>query len=407
MSQAILTRPGVGRPPLSILVAIAAVSPLAINLFVPSIPRIAEDLSASYATIQLGLSLYLAFMAVIQLVSGPVSDRLGRRPVLLFGLSVFVIGSVMCALAPNAEMFLAGRVVQTTSAVGLMLARTIVRDVYPREKSASMIGYVIMAMAVAPMLAPAIGGLIDELAGWRMVFAMMAAYGILALVMVWIGLPETNTSRGMTTRQQIDTWRLMASLPSFWFLTGATSLSTMVFFAFLGGAPAVSSIHLGQTPLQYGLWFAICPLGYAIGNFLSGRYAERRGVQAMMRDGAIITLICPFISFALFALGFDHPASMFLPLLFVGVGNGVALPNFTAAAISLRPEAAGAASGLLGALQVGGGAVGAATGAIVVGAQGSPIALALLMSGFGIAAMIATAIAIRALNAFELRAPQH
>ena len=161
-----------GPPPaLLTLVLLAAVSPLAINLFVPSMPSIAAELDAPYATVQLGLSLYLIMTAALQLLIGPLSDLFGRKPVVLAGMALFLAGTAMCVFAQSVEMFLGGRIVQAASASGMVLSRAIVRDVYPREKAASAMGYMVMGMAIAPMVGPAIG---DAVTGFY------AAYGILA-----------------------------------------------------------------------------------------------------------------------------------------------------------------------------------------------------------------------------------
>jgi len=395
MSQAIITGRAVSRPLLVTLVILAAVSPLAINMFMPSMPSIAADFGVPYPTVQLGLSLYLGFMVVLQLIAGPVSDRVGRRPVLVVGMAAFIAGSLVCALAPNIESFLAGRIIQTTSATGLVLSRTIVRDLYPREKAASMIGYVVMGMAVAPMVAPALGGLADEVAGWRASFVLQAGFGAFALVAILFLLPETNASMGQSARNQFTAWGALGRMRPFWLYALTTSLSSAVFFGFLGGGPAVSSAFLGQSPFDYGLWFSLCALGYLIGNFLSGRFSQVRGVERMVRDGALIALVGTGVSLALFAIGADHPASLFVPLSLIGVGNGLVLPNATAAVIGLKPEASGAASGLLGALQIGVGALASIIGALAAGVGGSPIGLTALLFGFAGAATCVALIAIR------------
>lgn len=379
------------KPALWILVILAAVSPLAINVFVPSMPSIAEDLGSSYATVQLGLSLYLLVTAMVSLVVGPISDKIGRKPVLLAAFVVFLVGTAMCAFAESAEAFLAGRVIQTASSAGMVLARAIVRDVYPREKSASMLGYVVMGMAVAPMIGPALGGYIDSIAGWRWSFAMLGAFGGLALVATWTSLPETNSFLGQSATNQLRTYKTILTMPIFWLYTASASLAAAVFFGFLGGGPAVSSVFFEQTPFEYGLYFALCSIGYATGNGLSGRFSETVGVERMMTLGAITTLLGPASSLCLFLVFADPaPWMLFVPLSLVGLGNGMTLPNVTAATISLRPEAAGAASGLLGALQIGGGALASVIGAIVVGETGSPVALCTLLTGFGIVALVAT-----------------
>ena len=379
------------KPAIWILIVLAAVSPLAINIFVPSMPSIAKDLGSSYATVQLGLSLYLLMTAMVSLVVGPISDKIGRKPVILAAFLIFLVGTALCIYAENATMFLAGRVIQTASSAGMVLSRAIVRDVYPREKSASMIGYVVMGMAIAPMIGPAIGGYIDSIAGWRWSFAMLGAFGTLAVVATWVSLPETNSFAGQTASNQLRAYKTILTMPLFWLYTASASLAAAVFFGFLGGGPAVSSVFFEQTPFEYGLYFSLCAIGYASGNGISGRFSESIGVERMMTFGAVTTLLGPVISLCLFLI-FANPAPwmMFVPLALVGLGNGMTLPNVTAATISLRPEAAGAASGLLGALQIGGGAVASVIGAIVVGETGSPIALCTLLVVFGVVALFVT-----------------
>lgn len=381
-------------PALWILVLLSAVSPLAMNMFVPSMPTIAADLDAPYASVQLGLSLFLAMTAILQLISGPLSDRLGRRPVIIGGLIIFIIGTAITVLSTNVTVFLIGRIVQTASAVGMVLSRAIVRDVYPREKSASMIGYVVMGMAVAPMIGPAIGGYADNLFGWRASFIVMGAFGLVTLLSAMILLPETNKNQGQSFKQQASVWQSLLNSKTFWLLTLASGLASSVFFSFLGGGPSVSSNYLNQSPFEYGLYFSLCALGYAFGNFLSGRLSESRGIERMMVNGAALTLVGPVIALLLFSLGYEHPIVLFGPLILVGVGNGMTLPNIIAAGVSLRPEAAGAASGLLGALQIGMGAIGSVVAGVVVGEQGSPILLCIQMAvlatiGYGMTVMAA------------------
>lgn len=395
MSQAIPAGRANARLILLTLVVLAATSPLAINMFMPSMPSIAADFGVPYAKVQLGLSLYLGFMFVLQLVAGPVSDRIGRRPVLIAGMAIFIVGSLVCALAPNVETFLAGRIVQTASAAGLVLSRTIVRDLYPRERAASMIGYIVMGMAVAPMIAPAVGGLADEVAGWRAPFVMQALFGLVALLAVLAFLPETNANRGQTARAQFAAWGVLAQMPPFWLYALTSALSSAVFFGFLGGGPAVSSAHLGQSPFDYGLWFSLCAFGYMTGNYLSGRLSQARGVERMVRDGTIAALAGTAAALALFAVGIDHPASLFVPLSLIGVGNGLVMPNATAAVIGLRAEASGAASGLMGAMQIGVGALASIAGALAAGTDGSPIGLTALLFGFAAVAFAVALVAIR------------
>lgn len=383
------------RPSLLTLILFAAISPLAINLFVPSMPDIAVDLDAPYATIQLGLSLYLIITAFLQLVIGPLSDFYGRRPVIYTGVGLFMIGTAMCIFADSATMFLAGRVVQAGSAAGMVLSRAIVRDIYPREKAASAMGYMVMGMAVAPMVGPAIGGLIAELTNWRMTFVALGVFGAAAIVAGIFNLPETNRFRGAPLRSQIASYKTLTRLPLFWVYALVAGFSSAGFFGFVGGGPAVSAVYLGLTPFAYGIYFAFTAFGYSAGNFLTGRYSERRGLDRMMLDGVYISLAGPVITIVLFSVGIEHPAAFFLPAALVGFGNGMTLPNAIAAAVSVKPDAAGAASGLVGATQVGIGAIASIFAGIIAGEQGLPIPLSIFLTVCSLIAVGFTVLAVR------------
>ncbi|WP_370320802.1 multidrug effflux MFS transporter [Oricola sp.] len=383
------------RPALLTLVLIAAVSPLAINMFVPSMPDIAADLGASYATIQLGLSLYLIMTAGLQLAIGPLSDIYGRRPVIYTGLALFMVGTVICIFAQSASWFLWGRIIQSCSAAGMVLSRAVVRDIYPREKAASAMGYMVMGMAVAPMIGPAIGGIIAELSNWRMTFVALAVFGAAATLLGLFNLPETNRFRGTSLREQVTSYKALTTLPLFWVYAGITAFSAAGFFGFLGGGPAVSAVYLGLAPSTYGLYFAFAAFGYSVGNFLTGRFSERRGLERMMLDGVFITLSGPAITMVLFMVGVEHPLAFFMPMALVGFGNGLTLPNAIAAAVSLRPDAVGAASGLIGATQMGIGAVASVVAGIVVGAEGLPIPLCIFLILSTLIAISFTFVAIR------------
>jgi MFS transporter, DHA1 family, multidrug resistance protein len=377
---------------------VAAVSPLAINIFLPSIPKLIDYFKTDYATAQLGLSLFLAAMSVLQLIIGPMSDKYGRRPVMIGGIVMFLAGTGICLIAPSIHIFLFGRLVQAFAVAGIVLSRAIVRDLVSREKAASAIGYVTMGMAVAPMIGPAIGGLLDELYGWQSSFILLGVLGLIALGFVVTNIPETNVSRGASLKAQLANYRLLLIMPAFWLyaLTGATSAG--VFFGFLGGAPALASGPLGLSPSSYGLWFAITAFGYVVGNFISGRFSESQGIRRMIIMGTLIALSGCAMPFLLFPTIGVSSLALFGPMLLVGIGNGMALPNATAAAVSVRPEAAGAASGLMGALQTAFGAILSSICGIVVAGGTEPIAFAAVIFGVGIVSVVLASLKPRALQ---------
>lgn len=352
------------------LVIISTVSPLGINMYLPSMPNMARALGVDSATIQLTLSLYLAAVAVGQLFIGPLSDRFGRRPVLLTGLSFFVVGSFICLMASNVGVLILGRVVQAIGGcAGITLSRAIVRDLYGRDQAASMIGYVTMGMAVAPMVAPTVGGILETFYGWRASFFFLVVYGGLTLIAAFAQVHETNRNRGLSG----SAWQILLGYASllrsrpFWGYTLTTSLVSGVFFAFIAGAPHAMINLMGRSPAEYGFYFATVPGGYLLGNFISGRFAGRFGPNRMILAGTILTLASVAAMAAGIGAGFMHPVALFVPMFFVGVGNGLVLPSGIAGAVSVNPSVAGAAAGLTGSLQMGFGAlVAPLVGAMIV-----------------------------------------
>jgi DHA1 family bicyclomycin/chloramphenicol resistance-like MFS transporter len=242
---------------------------------------------------------------------------------------------------------------------GITLSRAIVRDLYGRNQVASMIGYVTMGMAVAPMMAPTIGGVLDTLYGWRASFGFLTIFGGLALLFAFRSLAETNHNRGVagSLRQLGRGYASLFNSRLFWGYTLAASFISAVFFAFLAGAPYVMIELMGRSPAEYGFYFAIVPSGYILGNFATGRLASRIGPNRMILIGTLMALVSVAAMAAGFATGVLHPLALFGPMFFIGVGNGLVLPNGIAGAVSVRPDVAGAAAGLSGSLQIGFGAL--------------------------------------------------
>jgi DHA1 family bicyclomycin/chloramphenicol resistance-like MFS transporter len=389
--------PVLERPPYLILVAISAVGPLALNIFVPSMPGLQSEFGVSYGVVQLTLTLYIIGMAVCQLAYGPLSDRFGRRPVLLAGMALFVVASLLAAFATSIAMLIAARLLQAIGgASGLVLSRAIVRDLYDRDRSASVLGYITMAFVVAPMLAPTVGGLLDQVAGWRSIFVLLALLGAVALAATWHKLPETNRNLAPSIRLAglASGYMSLLRMPSFLAYGFTLGFSSAVFFAFVAGAPYVMVVVLGFQPLDYGLWFMIVSLGYMFGNFLSGRYSQRLGTDRMVTIGNLCTLAAGLAGLAAALAGAISPLTLFLPMLFAALGNGLTIPNATAGAISVHASMVGTAAGLAGFLQMG---IGAGSAQLVgILQDGAPFAVLWVMAAAASLAALTHRLALRA-----------
>ena len=185
-------------PHISTLILLSGIGALSMNMFLPSLPQMTIDLETEYSVMQLSVSMYLGFTAITQFFIGPISDKYGRRTCALIGVAIFVLASVGCYFSQNIETFLLFRMIQATVAIGMVLSRAIIRDTVAQDKSASMIGYVTMGMALVPMFAPALGGIIDTYFGWRANFGFMAVFGLFFWILLWFDQGETNSSKGQS-----------------------------------------------------------------------------------------------------------------------------------------------------------------------------------------------------------------
>jgi DHA1 family bicyclomycin/chloramphenicol resistance-like MFS transporter len=378
------------RPPIWLLVAIIAIGPFTMQIIVPALPAMGAELAASTAGIQLTVTLYLAAIACGQLVYGPLSDRFGRRPLLMGGLALYAVASLAGALAIGVGALIAARIVQALGAcAGVVITRAVIRDVWPREQAASVLGYVTMGMTIAPMLAPILGSLLLMVSGWRA--AMLACVGfVLPLALAaWRRLPETLPAPqplpGLAAIGQA--YRAVWAMPAFRTNAALTACATGVFFAFLGGAPYVVVQGMGHSPVTFAVAFAVVSLSYAAGNWVSGRYATRLGMLRLLTAGVWINLSGTVAAAALVGLLPPHLLAFFAPMLLVGFGNGMTQPSSIAGALSARPQLAGTASALVGAMQMGAGA--ALSFLVGLVEYGSGIGTALTMAGAGIGTWLA------------------
>jgi Bcr/CflA subfamily drug resistance transporter len=339
------------------LVLLAALSTLSLNLFLPSLANIAQDLQADYALVSLSIAGYLAVTAVLQLVIGPMSDRFGRRPVLLCGLLCFVVGSLGCLLADDIYYFLLFRALQAGVISGWVLSMAMIRDTHSEGEAASLIGYVAMSMAIAPMLGPMVGGLLDEFFGWRASFVLYSVMGLALLLLCWLDLSETNLSPSATFAVQFQAYPELLGSRRFWGFALCALFSTGAFYVFLAGVPLVAARQFDISPGVLGFYMGTITAGFALGSFAAGRYSKHYPRTTMMITGRSFAVVGLGLGLILFLAGYAHGLTLFIATIFVGVANGISMPSVNAGAISMRPGLAGSAAGLVGASTVGGGAL--------------------------------------------------
>lgn len=340
---------------LVVLVGATALGPLAIQIFLPSLPAIQADLNVSGSLAQLVFSLSAAAIAVAMLVYGPLSDRFGRRPTLVVGLILYLIGSLISTFAPNIAVLILGRIVQAIGgAAPLALTRTIIRDLYGRERAASMIAYVTMAMVIAPMMAPAIGGYLNDLISWRASFAFCGIVGVAVSALVITGLPETHHDRvGIPGLAQMGaTFLHLLRTPAFRGFAFQSAFCLASFFSFAAAAPYVVIVVMERSASAYGLYFIVVSLAFMFGNFIAGRISERVGVERMVLAGSSLAVLATLLALACLVLVGWEPWALFGPCILLAIGNGLSVPNAMAGAISVDPRTSGAASGLAGFLQM-------------------------------------------------------
>jgi DHA1 family bicyclomycin/chloramphenicol resistance-like MFS transporter len=377
---------------LVVLVAMTAIGPMALNILTPAVPGLVMTFGTDAAAVQLTLSLYLFGLAASQLVMGPLSDRLGRRPVVLAGLTVAAVSSVAALAATSIEALIVARIIQAIGAsTGVVVGRAIIRDLYDRDRAAAMIGWVTTATVVAPMVAPMVGGFLDTALGWQAIFAFVGLVSAATLIGAVLALPETQaaTMSGGLVRFLSEA-RLLVATRQFCGYALCVAANSAMFFVYIGGAPYVVVTIMGRSSAVYGVWFAVASFGYMTGNFIAARRSAVLGVDRMIWWGTLVALLAAVVECVLVvAMPGGGPAIIFVPQILISIGSGFLMPNALAGAVSVRPQAAGTASGFTGFLQMGLGAVSAQLVSHLLDGANSALPMVLVMLGFGLAGMAA------------------
>jgi len=369
----------------ALLAAMTAIGPLTTDMYLPSLPDIAQKLGASTAQVQLTISSYLIGFALGQIVYGPVSDRHGRKPVLIAAVAIYSAATFVCAFSTSIEMLIAGRFVQAIGgAGGIVLARAIVRDLYSGARAGRELSLIGAVMALAPVFAPLLGGVMQTGFGWRSVFITLFCAGVAGTAVVWPLMPETLKQRAaepISPRSMFNSYREVARNPAYLAYLGLASTSFAGLFSWISGSSFVLQYLYGLTPFQFGAAFAVGSIGYLIGTSYAVRLVMRLGIDRILGIGCAAMALGGLGMVVSIGLGLSSAASVVLPMAVYLGGMGIVLPQSFAGAMTPFPERAGAASALLGFVQQ---TVSAICGAIVgqlLGQSAWPLAIAVAAMG--------------------------
>jgi DHA1 family bicyclomycin/chloramphenicol resistance-like MFS transporter len=365
-------------PRLVTLILLTALTVITTNMFLPALPQMRADFGVSEAVMGLSISAYMAAAAVLQLALGPLSDRIGRRPVLLGCMAVYAAAALVALLAQDIVVFLLARTLQAVAVAGGVLASAVVRDMFDGRRAAANLATIASAMAVAPMLAPLLGGFLTGAFGWRAVFWAYFALGAGLLAWCWRDIGETHARQADARPEPIGA---LLGARRFWAYAFCHGLGVGAFYIFLTGAPFVAADVFGYSAQQIGIGLGSITAGFMLGAAVSARSVARLGPMPLILAGRLLPLAGLSAGLLAYLLGDPPGLLLFAATLCVGVGNGLTLANANAGALSVRPKLAGTAAGVAGALALLLGAALTSLATAVLAAEASPERLLGLMIG--------------------------
>ncbi|MGG7579407.1 MFS transporter [Rhizobium sp. Nf11,1] len=343
-------------PRRTILLLLTALSVLPINIYLPALPNIAATFQADFAIVNLSVAGYAIINALTEIVAGAVSDRYGRRPVALTAVSIFIVASIGCALAPNIGIFLLFRVMQASIAACFCVALVAIKETAGERGAANRIGYAAMGWAIAPMLGPSAGGILDEAFGWRAIFIALALIGAAILAISMRELKETTGLASRPKGNYFASYRQLLGSARFWAYTLCMACSTGTLYIFLGGASLAVSSSLGGSSAKLGFFIGMVPAGFILGSYLAARWT-RKSLSTTLVIARLSTCMGLLLGLILSISGVTHVLAFFGPCVFIGIGNGLTFPAANLGVMSVRANLAGTAAGLAAAMSIAGAAL--------------------------------------------------
>ena len=373
-----------------LLGALAAMTALAIDMSLPALPTLTRELATSPQSVQLTLNLFILGYAAGQLIYGPLSDRFGRRRMLLIGLTIYTIGGFACAFSPSIEVLVSARLVQGFGAcVGPVLGRAVVRDHMTGRRAAQTLSYITVTMALGPLVAPMIGGFLLNRLGWPSIFAFLGVFGLALLGATWLGLAESLQRPDL---QALQLARLLANYRTFFanrICVGFAFVNGFVFaglFAFLSGSPYVLIEVYGVPAGRFGFYFAWSACGVILGAFTNSRLVHYFSGDRILRAALLMLVVAGTILLLLCWTRWGGPLAMMVPIMAYLFGQGLIMPNATVAAMEPLPHMAGMGASLLGAIQMGGGSFSGLAVAALYG--GTPMAMGGTIAAMAVGAFL-------------------
>ena len=373
----------------------ASLGQAASTIYVPSVPAIAAALDTSVARVQFTFVGYLLAFAVSMLLIGPLSDRYGRRRMMVVGVGLSVLGSIAGSVSPTIEFLIGARILQGIGlSAGLVVGRAIIRDLYGENGAARIIAGLSVVMTLLQAFAPIPGGYLQGWVGWRANFAAVAVLAALALTLILRYLPQTHVadhSRSQTgallARTVLASYRTLIGTRRFLAYALTATGAHAGFHIFAAGAPAVLITSFGIPPEDYGYYASLPPIGFLVGSLLSLRLTGWLGIDGLIVTGSAVLIPSGFVMVALALLHIVNPYAIVGPMILICCGSGLITPNAVAGSLGVKVGIVGAASGLVSFIQMSGAA--GATAALSLGSSGNPIALACVIASVGLLAVTA------------------